>query len=462
MSRTTGRKAADRGPIPDRYREFMRERLADEAELEAFLAACARPLPTTLRFNPQRCGALNGEVPTGLDLALEPLDLPATAYRLAGGGDPGRSLEHALGLFYLQDFASMIPATVVERLAPELPRRALDLCAAPGSKSTQLATLLAPGAILLANELQGSRAGVLVANLLRCGVARALVSQLDGREIGARMPESFDVVLVDAPCSGEGTIRRDRQALEGWRPDRNRKLPALQKELIASGWAALAPGGLLVYSTCTHAPGENEEVVDHLLATSDAVAVDLGPAFPELERSLDGRGRLQVFPHHHDSGGFFVAALRKPGRLEPVELALPAIEVEAERALADRYGLDLETLGLRALRRGQDFFLVPIGAGALIEGLPLARPGFRAGRFEIDGFEPDHELALVLGSNFRHDVVELDREQARRYLAGLQVDLELAVDPTLLRWQGLPLGFAATRQGRFRNLLPRHFVRNIV
>ena len=457
------RKPAERGErIPAAFLDRIQAQLRSDDELSAFVEACSRPLPTCLRQNPLRAGGEGiEEVLAERGLAFERLDLPAGALKLGGGGpDPGKLLEHALGLFYLQEWASMLPVEALRRARPEPIGAALDLCAAPGSKTTQLGALLAPDGFLLANEPNGSRAKVLVANLLRCGLGRALVTTLDGRQLGHALEARFDAVLVDAPCSGEGTIRKDREALRHFDDEAAARCAATQIELLLAGYRALAPGGLLVYSTCTLAPAENGAVVDRLRDETDAELVDLGPLFPELARSRDERGRLLVFPHHYDSGGFFVALLRKPGVGAPTQAldAAPPHPIEGE--LERRFGIILGDLGLAVSERGGTLRATPrhaldIGASLRRSGLSLARAGFQLGT----ATEPHHELALAVGSSFELGLVEIDRDEARRFLAGLVLECEIPEEPTLLRYDGLPIGWARGRGKRCIGLLPKHAIR---
>ncbi len=195
----------------------------------------------------------------------------------------------------------------------ETPRRVLDVAAAPGSKTTQIAALMGNQGGIVANEYSASRVKVLHANISRCGVKNTALTHFDGRVFGAALPESFDAILLDAPCSGEGVVRKDPDAMSNWSPESVTSIAQTQWELIDSAFHALAPGGVMVYSTCTLNAQENQQVVHQLLATyGDAVSVEpLGELFPQAQLALTPEGFLHVFPQIYDSEGFFVARLRK-------------------------------------------------------------------------------------------------------------------------------------------------------
>jgi 16S rRNA (cytosine1407-C5)-methyltransferase len=175
---------------------------------------------------------------------------------------------------------------------------------------------------ILANEFSASRVKVLHANISRCGISNVALTHFDGRVFGAALPERFDAILLDAPCSGEGVVRKDPDALKNWSPESNQQIAETQRELIDSAFHALRPGGTLVYSTCTLNREENEEVVQWLLARyPQAVEVlPLGTLFPQATEALTAEGFLHVFPQIFDCEGFFVARLKKTAAIE----ALPA------------------------------------------------------------------------------------------------------------------------------------------
>ncbi len=229
--------------------------------------------------------------------------------------DIGNLVEHQLGFFYIQDAASMIPPLA---LRPEPGDRVLDLCAAPGSKTTQLAQYMNNEGVLFANDVNADRLKPLGLNLQRCGVTNAIVLLKGNKRM---QPASFDKVLVDAPCTGTGTIRRSLKTMRMWSPGLVTRLTRDQKYLLGLGYSLLKPGGSIVYSTCTLEPEEDEGVVTWLLQNNpDAVleAIDLPikrtPAVQEWEGRRfhdDIKKVLRILPQDNDTEGFFVAKIRK-------------------------------------------------------------------------------------------------------------------------------------------------------
>ena len=235
-------------------------------------------------------------------------------------GELGRALEHLLGYYYIQEIASMLPTLV---LNPKPEERILDLCASPGSKTTQMAARMNNMGLLIANEVKFGRIKILSANTERCGVMNLLITKRDGIALCKRFKEEnflFDKILLDAPCSGEGTIRSSPKTLEMWNPKTIENLSKLQKALIASAIEILKPNGELVYSTCTHAPEENEEVVDFALKNFKVKIEKINlpiktregiTSWQEKEYSKEIRFSCRIYPQDNDTEGFFIAKIKK-------------------------------------------------------------------------------------------------------------------------------------------------------
>lgn len=236
-------------------------------------------------------------------------------YRHGDRFDIGNLPEHQLGYIYVQDAASMIPPVV---LLPEKKDIVLDCCAAPGSKTSQLAQYMDNNGLIIANDSQGKRLSALGINLQRCGVHNAIITKMDA----ARFPlKGFDKILVDAPCSGTGTIRRNYKIADMWSPGLVGRMVSDQKKLVQRAFEALKSGGVLVYSTCTLEPEENEGVVSWLL--DKYPEADIGDINLDINRSAaivsfdkkeyDKRVSkcLRIYPQDNDSEGFFVAKIIK-------------------------------------------------------------------------------------------------------------------------------------------------------
>ncbi len=224
--------------------------------------------------------------------------------------------EHQLGIAFSQSAVSMIPPLLME-LEPGMV--VLDLCASPGAKTTQIAQYMENEGCLIANDVKLERINMLISNLQKCGVLIARVTMMDGRKF-SRFENKFDAVLIDAPCSNLGMIRKNYKYVRSWKLSTSLNLSKLQKELIMAGYRSLKPGGVLVYSTCTFEPIENEEVVDYLLRNTEASVERINlpiksiGGFKEFEGKeyLEEVGKcLRIHPQMNDTEGFFVAKLRK-------------------------------------------------------------------------------------------------------------------------------------------------------
>jgi len=232
-----------------------------------------------------------------------------------GRRDIGNRIEHSLGYFYVQEAASMIPPVV---LGPKLGETVLDMCAAPGSKATQIGQYMKNTGTLVANDYTGDRIRSLGINLQRCGLTNHCITMMKGHRFQGY---EFDRILVDAPCSGTGTIRKSLKTLRIWNPNMIRRLATQQKRLIETAFENLKKGGTMVYSTCSLEPEEDEGVVDHLLEKfsnarlheislpikrSDAILEFEGAKYdPEISRCL------RIWPQDNDTEGFFVVKIEK-------------------------------------------------------------------------------------------------------------------------------------------------------
>ena len=231
--------------------------------------------------------------------------------------DIGNLIEHSLGYFYTQEAASMIPPIVLEPKPNDI---ILDMAASPGSKTTQIAQYMENKGILMANDYTIERMKPLSINLQRCGVTNAVITLMEGQWFKKSGIE-FDKILVDAPCSGTGTIRKSLKTIGIWNPDMVRRLSATQRQLIETGFNLLKENGTLVYSTCSLEPEENEEVVDFLInkyenAKLEEIKLKLkrSPAILEFDNKKyneEIKKCLRIWPQDNDTEGFFVAKIRK-------------------------------------------------------------------------------------------------------------------------------------------------------
>ena len=277
----------------------IREMLGDETP--AFLRALDEKPTLALRVNPLRSGAMDAAAP----FIDDKVPWSDCGYYIKEDTRPGASLAHDLGAFYLQEASAMVSASVLRARPGE---KILDLCAAPGGKTTQIAGSMNGEGLLISNEPVPNRAKILAENLERMGVPNAIAVCAYPDQLAKKWPDFFDALLVDAPCSGEGMFRREPASRDEWQPGSPAGCAKRQAEILDEAAKMLRPGGRLVYSTCTFNRMENEGSIRNFL--------ERHPEFSPEDFELDGIGRsecgmLRVWPHRVRGDGHFVAKLRK-------------------------------------------------------------------------------------------------------------------------------------------------------
>ncbi|MCK4355911.1 NOL1/NOP2/sun family putative RNA methylase [Candidatus Bipolaricaulota bacterium] len=292
-----------------RYRKII-------PDWEDFLTCSTRSLPVSVRVNTLRIApeAL-AERLAQKGFHLTPIPWADDLF-VVEGTKVAKTIEHWLGLFYVQEAVQTVPVCLLD---PRPGERVLDLCAAPGGKCTQIAVLMENRGLLVANEPNGRRQPSLLASLNRFGALNASVTSYRGESFPLRA--GFDRVLVDAPCSAEGTLRKERSLRGGAFTATIERLVRLQRRLILRGYDLLRPGGRLVYSTCTFAPEENEAIAAFLLGERDATIEPISLPFASSPGVREWEGTIfpasitgcaGIYPHQIDSGGGFAARFRKP------------------------------------------------------------------------------------------------------------------------------------------------------
>ena len=320
---------------PAAFLDECREILKDE--FPAFLRALALPPRRALHLNPRRKGAEQAAAPFLPDGAPR-VPWEVLGRYLAADAKPGAGIAHAAGAFYLQDASAMAP---VAALDPRPGERVLDLCAAPGGKSGQIAARLNGRGFLLSNEIEFSRARILLGNLERLGVTNAFVTSAPAEALARALPAFFDRVLVDAPCSGEGMFRRDPEAASQWNPDAPAGCAARQTAILNDAARMVRPGGKLVYSTCTFNRLENEGTVREFLRAHPDFEPD---AFqlPDVGASQDGC--LRLWPHRIEGEGHFLARFTRKGE----ETCARNVSLPEVRASVESRRVESETFSVRA------------------------------------------------------------------------------------------------------------------
>ena len=317
--------------LPNGFEEKMQALLGPE--YEAFLQALDGPRHVGLRRNPRK-----PLEPQDLDFGLSPVPWEPLGHTYDPSCRPGLDPRHEAGGFYLQEPSAMAPVALLD---PQPGERILDLCAAPGGKSTQIAGRLMGSGLLVCNEIHPKRAKILSSNLERLGIENALVLNEHPQSLAARFAGFFDRVLVDAPCSGEGLFRKHDEAVTDWSAETVAMCARRQQEILQSAACMLRPGGRLVYSTCTFSPEEDEGTVALFLERHPDFFVEpqdtpwFAPGRPEWVPGgrAELAGTVRLWPHKLAGEGHFAAVLRKEGK--PRTEAMPVAAAPAGGIIAD-------------------------------------------------------------------------------------------------------------------------------
>jgi NOL1/NOP2/sun family putative RNA methylase len=388
---------------------------------------------------------------------------------LPTASSPGLHPYHLAGLYYLQDPSAMAAA---ELLGPRPGERVLDLAAAPGGKTTHIASLMQGQGLLVANEIKTNRLNHLVVNVERWGATNVVVTNETPERVADQFGAYFDRVIVDAPCSGEGMFRKDIRARLDWSEEMVAGCAVRQTNILRVAAHLVRPGGRLLYSTCTFAPEEDEAVIARFLREHPDFEVE---ALPQLAGFMPGqpewsslapendslRGAVRLFPHRLTGEGHFACLLqRKDGPADqstypPRATKIPTPEWQVWQAFRE------ETLGVdfpswRLSKQGDRLYFVPEDVPDM-KGLRMTIPGVWLGNFKKERFEPAHPLALILQPGQAHNVLALSsgsRELAV-YLRGESLPSEGRPGWTLVTADGWPLGWGKRVHGVVKNHFPR-------
>lgn len=410
----------------------MQKRLGER--FPAFLHAMEDPPCKGVRTNPLKLTAaqLSQILPVGDGVPWEENGFYCDLEKV------GSLPAHHAGLFYSQEPSAMCAAPLLGAQAGE---RVLDLCAAPGGKTTQLAGAMGGEGVLVANEYVYDRARILSQNVERLGVSNCAVISTDTASLAAGLPAYFDKVLVDAPCSGEGMFRKDANAVAEWSEENVARCVARQSAILDDAAALLAGGGTLVYSTCTFESGENEGQIRAFLARH--------PEFTLVEERL-------LLPHEARGEGHYAAKLVKEEGARHDAPAFPQTrDRAAERAwqlFAADFFLAPPTGNVTTLSDGR-MYLLPAGLPAL-SGRVL-RAGIELGRFDGKRFTPAHALAMSARAENVRRTAPLDDEACAHWLRGETLASSMPEGWGVATWRGYPVGLAKSVGGTLKNHYPK-------
>ena len=441
--------------IPEQFTLRMRRLLGED--YNAFSASFSRPRAVGLRLNPLKGTSL----PDLSAFSLTPVPWEPCGYYYDPETRPGKSAYHEAGLYYLQEASAMAPAALLD---PKPGERVLDLCAAPGGKSTQLAGKMQGRGLLVCNEINSKRAKILASNIERLGIANALVLNEHPQRLEPRFKGYFDKILVDAPCSGEGMFRRQPEARDEWDADAPRRCADRQMEILAQAAKMLRPGGTMVYSTCTFNDTENEGVLKRFLALHPEFSL-VPFALPGLPEAKDGY--LHLYPHEMRGEGHFVSRLKKADGADKADAPVQAApqrkaparaakgKASAPIALPDVFS---DTFAPERLyTAGDALWMLPEGISIeRLSGLRVLRTGLLLAHAEGKRSEPDHALAMALRPEEAARTASLTQTQALAYQAGETLSLgDLPDGYTLLCCEGVSLGWGKQAGGLMKNHYPK-------
>jgi len=465
--------------IPQAFLDSIREKMPVQLNIEDFIDACHRPLRFSIRVNTLKIScddfiqlmAPQGWLFDQIPWCKEGFWVNITNQKTSAGKLP----EHLVGLFYIQEASSMLPPVALfDALNDKREyQQVLDLAAAPGSKTTQLAALMDNKGLLLANEYSSSRIKALHSNLARLGITNTLISHFDGAVHGDYLENQFDAILLDAPCSGEGTVRKDPDAFKNWSLDHLSEITAVQQQLLVSAFKALKPGGQLVYSTCALNFSENQQVCQHLLEMFEQkiVVEDLSDLFPGAQKATTEQGYLHIWPQIFDSEGFFIAKFTKtcttelssqpefrskfPYQNVPNKAAQGYLETLATQ-------LNLQHISADNLyQREQQIWYFPLQSSELVQQMRFVRHGIKLLDIKPKQQVICHEALCAFGN------IEqlLTREQLAQYLMGRDISIDNPQNckgEVVLGYQGVCVGLGKWVGNKIKNKLPRALVNDHV
>jgi len=420
-------------------------------ELSLFLAALDSTAPVSVRLNPGK--------PTVLFQNLEPVNWAASNGRYLPKRpvftlDP---LLHA-GAYYVQEASSMFLETVWNNLGlGQQAQHILDLCAAPGGKSTHVVSLMNKESLLVSNELIPNRNKILRENLTKWGNPNVLVTQSEAAKFGIAV-NAFDVVIVDAPCSGEGLFRKDKRAIDEWSEKNVATCSVRQHQILNDVLPCLVPGGYLIYSTCTYEPSENDLVIAEYLNNGFSL-VNLACVPDEITRTTYG---YQFYPHRTKGEGFYMAVLQKAGERKQrvTEHAKPNLLSSKEKLIAEKYLAKADDFTL--LPNEDRLYAIPILHRNMFQYLSkivnVRQAGVYLGEHKGKDFLPSHDLAMSIAANKQLPKVALSLADALSYLRceTIRIDSETR-GWVLVTYQHLPLGWVKILDNRVNNYYPKDY-----
>lgn len=457
-------------------------KILGEEKAKKFFEYCKKPLRKSIRINTLKWNIKKFNI-FAKENNWEYTQIPwcDTGFFIERGESPtplGNILEHAIGNFYVQEASSMIP---VEALFWKKENKKFtgkivaDIAASPGSKTTHIACKMQGNGTLLANELSSSRLKALYSNLERCGVHNCILTHYDGENLCSLLPEMFDYILLDAPCTGEGTVRKNYDAIKNWSAEDAQRMSIIQKKLIISAFQSLKEGGEMVYSTCTLGKEENQEVVEYLqkIYPDNAEIIPLLGLFEGSEKAITPEGFLHVFPEIYDTEGFFVAKIQKkkscfqknttpPLKNFPFQPLSEKEKNSLYKIFETHWGFSLQTKGT-LWKRDEEIWLFPENIIKIASRIRCNRSGILLGTFHSGKWKTNFESISAFGEFFTNHVFQISREECISIFSGQNIEKQgNPSEEWIGKYYKNAICGGKIISGTWKNGLPRSLIRNVV
>ncbi len=459
--------------LPQEFKMRL-EKMLGEKEFQEFIDSYDKESAHALRVNTLKADVT--QFKENCPFTLKPVPWVSNGFYYGEEDRPGKHPYHDAGVYYIQEPSAMSVAALA---APQPGEKVLDLCAAPGGKTTQLAALMQGEGLLISNEIHPARAKILSQNVERMGIKNAVVTNEKPETLAKHFPLFFDKIVVDAPCSGEGMFKKEPQAAAHWSMDNIRLCARRQEEILEAAQSMLKAGGTLVYSTCTFAPEENEGSIGTFISKHPEFSIkkiSACPLFasghPEWGNGMEAlKDTYRLWPHKLLGEGHYVAVLEKSGqemqnedfnaekkpkkgKKSAKKTADTATEaVKLYRSFAKE--VQKNPLDGEFLMFGEQLYLLPYPLE--LKGLKVLRPGLHLGTCKKNRFEPSHGLALALKPEEVLSSTNLDVNDKRvyDYLLGNTIPCEGKKGWHLLSVDGYTLGWGKVHNDILKNHYPK-------
>lgn len=443
--------------LPQEFKDRMIKLLGEE-EFAVYEASLTEP-----RYNGLRVNTLKFTPEEFMEISpfkLRPIPWCPNGFYYNREENPAKHPYYHGGFYYIQEPSAMTPASF---LPVEPGDKVLDLCAAPGGKTTELGAKLQKKGVLFSNDISISRTKALLHNIELNGIPNIVVMSEESSKLAPRLEGYFDKILVDAPCSGEGMFRKDPAMVKAWGPEKVELYSSIQREIIVDAAKMLKPGGLMIYSTCTFAPEENEQSMEYLLEQCPEMSLVELPMYEGFDQghpewSKTGREDLKrcrrLWPHRIEGEGHFVALLKKDENAETRRVRpYPYKGAKLPEEITDfmkETNLQLDPKRME-IHEGRVFYM-PEGLPDL-KGFRIVRAGLFLGNLKKKRFEPSQPLAMAFGEGEGYERVNLSLEDENliRFLKCETISVEGPKGNVLVCLEGRPLGFGKLANGTLKN-----------